>query len=180
MKKIVFFGIFGAFLMLLGNTVALAQETKESNLTPRQILLLLVPDGYGIEVDNMRWSVVMEDGKPKEEIIYSLPDTLDVITIGAENKVEKFVRFAVFPSLAGPNLVPSIAGKLIDNKIVIEDVLAAAIGVQGIPLELLNAVGKDIVAEAKEVLIKFGIETDEELATLIKKSVTGKKAAVDL
>ena len=52
--------ILWAFLMLLGGAAAAsAQEIKESNLTPRQLLLLHVPDDYELDAGNgVSWGVV--------------------------------------------------------------------------------------------------------------------------
>lgn len=183
MKRGLFFGIFVVFFILLGSH-ALTQETQktnENNLTPRQILLLMVPDGWGIEFDNMRWSVVIENGQPKEEIIYVLPDAMDIITIGAENKVEKFVRVVILQSQTGAvTLTPTVSGQLENGVLTARDVMAELLGVASMPIETLQQICDEIVAEAKNTLTALGIETDEKLAELIKKSVTGKKAAVAL
>ena len=151
MKK---FLVLGAFLIFFAR-VASAQETKESTLTPRQLLLLQVPEDFVLTSDDgsATWEVTHESGEPLEAItIVIVPEVTILLALGRE--LRAYAHFLFMP----PAIELTLDGRVGENE----------------------ALDKAETETAMKILKAFNILTDDQLAEFIKKNFSGKKAAVAL
>ena len=164
--------ILGVFLMFFSSGVAVAEEVKESSLTLRQGILLGVPDGAEIALNEVVWAVDQE--KHLEVLTVIRQDAIDVIHILGD-KVFDFVRIAFVPQPGiGFGFLPTLAGLADENGIL--QVSASS------PLfDDMNEMTEDQVRNAitesvNSALKALEIETDRKLAEFIRKNF--RKAAV--
>ena len=160
--------VIGAFLMFFTGAVAKAEEARESDLTVRQVILLGVPDGAEIAVNEFVWAVDQE--KHVEVLTVIRRDAVDVIEILGE-KIFGFARIAVIPKPEGEfGFLPTLAGVSDENDFL--RVMSASFLYEDMEEAVLNQVQQEIISGVKEALKLLGITTDRELAGFIRKNFT--------
>lgn len=179
LKKI---SVLGAFLMLFA-TQAVAQEPPESNLTPRQILLLQVPETRVLRLtitdgrENppavlgyVFWSVLQSDsvpGGPFELIRFALESRIEsYLTVGMD------LREVIWKSYEGEKDY-MLAGKFENNRL---ELIFNASGKE-LTTEEITAISANIAQWVKMVLQRLNILENAGLAQHIRSQKFGPKKA---
>ena len=172
--------ILGAFLMLFGGwTAVFAQETKESNLTLRQILLLQVPEDYALEASNVSWGVIHATIYGPIEYVSKIinpadsPEMVFIQIVRMLGSDLKGVSMYAVMGLPMPMLTAEANQATGEMEVAYQD---AGLGISG---EDLSKFFKKVKEEAIATMNLLKVFEEKDLAALVKtlgKKIDPKKA----